>query len=181
MKLYIIYSIQDGILIYVCIYNTFWNDSLQLIKISVISNPSDFSVCFFFFFACCFLRFYGWPGIHYVAQAGLELRDLLASAYVFELKVYTTIPGKCTYLLIQRKLPVNNMVTAMVLVKNGSEWAWQELYYITLFGGQECIVQLSFKFIMVICVFFKIGSQLCSPGWPQDSEIHLPLLPQCWD
>ena len=40
-----------------------------------------------------------WPGTHFVDQAGLELRDLLASAFhVLGLKVCDTVPGSLTVL-----------------------------------------------------------------------------------
>jgi hypothetical protein len=43
----------------------------------------------------------GCPGTHFVDQAGLELRNLLASASrVLELKACATMPGFCLFIFV---------------------------------------------------------------------------------
>jgi hypothetical protein len=70
---------------------------------SIYCSMTDFSLCFvlFYFVLFCFvfqdkvsLCSPGCPGTHFVDQAGLELRNLSASAsQVLGLKVCATMPG----------------------------------------------------------------------------------------
>jgi hypothetical protein len=65
----------------------------------VQQSPHEIFLCFFFFFFFLVFRdrvslcSLGCPGTHFVDQAGLELRDLPASAsQVLGLKVYASTP-----------------------------------------------------------------------------------------
>jgi hypothetical protein len=73
---------------------------------------------FFFFFSFFFFVFRdrvslcspGCPGTHFVDQAGLELRNLPASASrVLGLKVCTTTPGLCISFLRKKKMMVTSI------------------------------------------------------------------------
>jgi hypothetical protein len=63
---------------------------------------------FFFFFFRDSVSLYnpGCPGTHFVHQAGLELRNLPASAsQVLGLKACTTTPGLMSYFVVSKDIP----------------------------------------------------------------------------
>jgi hypothetical protein len=61
--------------------------------------------CFVLFFETGFLCGPGCPGTHFVDQAGLELRNPLASASrVLGLKAYATVPSSVLCFIVQHVL-----------------------------------------------------------------------------